>query len=313
MAIKKVFTVIAIWILMILICASIGELAVASDGGAVSADFLNIGAGSRAAGMGEAYTSVVNDATAGYWNPAGLSGIDSWQIYLSHFSWYQDISYNNLAAARPINNKAVFAIGITYVGYGDIEGYDINGNPTGEVASTYNLAAGMSLGYKIQSDFSAGITAKYIMVSLAGNASRAIAADFGIKYSISNFTFGLALANIGQKMKFDRTEEKLPANIRFGMSIDALGSSLLGSFEIEKTLQGGLIFKNGYEYGFGNYFLRTGYSYFNDQDGREMARGLSFGAGAKLGHTRFDYTYTPDQRTSSDGLHKFSVLIDIKK
>ena len=41
--------------------------------GTTAAKFLSLGVGSKAVGMGGAFTSVANDATAMYWNPAGLS------------------------------------------------------------------------------------------------------------------------------------------------------------------------------------------------------------------------------------------------
>ena len=41
--------------------------------GTTAAKFLSIGVGSKAVGMGGSYTSIADDATAMYWNPAGLS------------------------------------------------------------------------------------------------------------------------------------------------------------------------------------------------------------------------------------------------
>ena len=41
--------------------------------GTTAVPFLEIEAGSRAVGMGSAFVAVANDATALYWNAAGLS------------------------------------------------------------------------------------------------------------------------------------------------------------------------------------------------------------------------------------------------
>ena len=40
--------------------------------GTTAAKFLHMNVGSRAVGMGGAFTSIANDASAMYWNPAGL-------------------------------------------------------------------------------------------------------------------------------------------------------------------------------------------------------------------------------------------------
>ena len=48
-------------------------------------DFLTNGVGGRALGLGGAYVSIADDATATYWNPAGIAGVsDKYQFCLMH-------------------------------------------------------------------------------------------------------------------------------------------------------------------------------------------------------------------------------------
>lgn len=57
-----------------------------------SNEFLNIGAGARALGMGGANIASANDVTAGYWNPAGLAGVQNHpQVALMHAEYFSGI------------------------------------------------------------------------------------------------------------------------------------------------------------------------------------------------------------------------------
>ena len=47
-------------------------------------EFLGLGAGARSAALGSAYVALADDATAGYWNAAGLSALSSRQVHLTH-------------------------------------------------------------------------------------------------------------------------------------------------------------------------------------------------------------------------------------
>lgn len=311
---RKMYRVLLIWILLLIVSALIGKSSIASDNGGVAADFLNIGVGARAAALGGAFTSVVDDASASYWNPSGLGRIGSTQFVFSHFAWYQDISYEYLALAYPVSDRLTLAVSTSYLSYGTIEGYDRYDNPTGELGSTYDLAAGFSLGCVVTEEISIGLTAKYIMLSLADLKASAFAADFGALYNIGDFTFGLAAVNIGQDIKFNQVSEKLPSAIRIGVSTYALfGSpSLEVSLDIEKRFHGNLSIRNGFEWIFEErYFIRTGYAYQPDQDGREFGQSLSLGAGALLGPARFDYTFSPREKFSSEDIHRFSIILGL--
>src|SRR5436190_7043259 len=79
-----------------------------------SNEFLNIGAGARGLSMGSSQVASVSDGTAGYWNPAGLTGIkDHPQLNLMHAEYFAGIGkYDYVNVAFPTaNNKRT--IGIT--------------------------------------------------------------------------------------------------------------------------------------------------------------------------------------------------------
>ena len=95
--------------------ALIGKVSVAaSSAGRTAADFLLIGVGARAAGMGRTYTAVSEGAPASYWNPAGLSGVEGGEVVLSHFSWFQDITLEHGTLAYQINDKTALTASVTF-------------------------------------------------------------------------------------------------------------------------------------------------------------------------------------------------------
>jgi len=93
-------------------------MAVAQDAPKYSNEFLAIGVGARALGMGNAYTSVVNDVTSGYWNPAGLLGVKGdLQIGAMHSEYFAGIAkYDYIGLAKPIDSLST--IGFTFVRFG---------------------------------------------------------------------------------------------------------------------------------------------------------------------------------------------------
>lgn len=72
-----------------------------------SNEFLNIGAGARGLAMGSAQAASVNDATAGYWNPAALTKVqDSMSLALMYASYFGNIAnYQYAGFARPLQGK----------------------------------------------------------------------------------------------------------------------------------------------------------------------------------------------------------------
>ena len=91
-----------------------------------SNEFLTIGVSARAHGMGNAMVANVNDVTAGYWNPAGLTGIESsLQVSAMHAEWFAGIAgYDYLGIAKKLNandnKEATFAFSLVRLGIDNI-------------------------------------------------------------------------------------------------------------------------------------------------------------------------------------------------
>jgi hypothetical protein len=88
-----------------------------------SNEFLNIGAGARGFGMGGAQVASTNDATAGYWNPAGLVGVkDKPNATLMHADYFAGIAnYEYASFAVPVKgNKRTLGISLLRFAVDDI-------------------------------------------------------------------------------------------------------------------------------------------------------------------------------------------------
>ena len=88
-----------------------------------SNEFLNIGAGARGLAMGNAQVATANDATAGYWNPAGLTGVkDNANAGIMHAEYFAGIAkYDYASLAIPVqNNKRTLGFSLLRFAVDDI-------------------------------------------------------------------------------------------------------------------------------------------------------------------------------------------------
>ncbi|NLR94209.1 putative type IX sorting system protein PorV2 [Flammeovirga agarivorans] len=81
-------------------------------------EYLAIGVGARGLAMGNSLTETVDDATAGYWNPAGLLNIeDRYTASLMHAEYFAGIAkYDFGGFATKIDDQS--ALGITFIRFG---------------------------------------------------------------------------------------------------------------------------------------------------------------------------------------------------
>ncbi len=264
--------------------------------GTTTANFLKLGVGARAVGMGEAYGAAADDATALYWNPAAMTRLENQSATFMHAPYLASTFYDYGAYARRVGRHA-FGAGIQYFSAGSLDQTDENNTPLGHF-NPYDLAASIGYAYQISNRGAAyGVTGKYIQSKILSSA-QAFAVDFGALSSliVQRFRLAFTAANIGTKMKFDQEAERLPLALRIGSSCQISGD-WLGTLDLAFPIDNHPYVAIGTDYvlhptsGMG-LAGRLGYNSLTQGDISGVT-GLSFGVGFLFEKLSLDYAFLP--------------------
>ncbi len=175
-----------------------------SKRGTTAATFLSISQGARGTAMGGAFVAVVNDVSAMYWNPAGLTDVEGVGFLVDNTSWIADITYNYLGATVSAGSIGVLGLSVTMSNIADMPVTTVlRQEGTGEVFGVSDLAVGLSYGIRLTDAFSIGFTPKFIHQKIWKMSASAFALDLGVKYRtpFEGFTLGMSISNFGTKMQ----------------------------------------------------------------------------------------------------------------
>ncbi len=176
-----------------------------------SNEFLNIGAGARGLAMGSSQVATVADGTAGYWNPAGLTGVkDHPNVNVMHAEYFAGIGkYDYASIALPMsNNKRTFAISALRFAVDDIMNTLFLVEPDGSINynniksfSSSDYAFIFSLAQKLKETESKkinfGVNAKVIHRSVGSFAKAwGFGLDAGLQIHTNKWRFGFAARDI---------------------------------------------------------------------------------------------------------------------
>ena len=189
-----------------------------------SNEFMNIGVNAAALGMANAVTANTNDVNSGYWNPAGLIGIEDKQISLMHASYFANIAQYDFAAyATAIDDESAWGISMIRFGVDDIlnttQLIDSEGNIDYNRVSKFSTADyGFTFSYarklKLQG-FQYGVNAKIIRRIIGDFAnSWGFGVDVGLQFQRNDWKFGLMLRDITTTYNVWNINEKEYAKVQ---------------------------------------------------------------------------------------------------
>lgn len=171
-----------------------------------SNEFLNIGVDAAALGMANAVVASSLDVNSGYWNPAGLTGLEDNQVSFMHAAYFANIAnYDYLGFAMPLDQQSAIGISLIRFGVDDILDttslVDADGNidytrinlfSAADYAFTFSYARNAKL-----TGFSYGANAKIIRRVIGDFASSwGFGFDLGIQYSKDSWKFGIMARDI---------------------------------------------------------------------------------------------------------------------
>ena len=120
---------------------------------------LKLGADSRSAGFGMAFTALADDGSVGFWNPAGLAWMKGTHLVLTHHRWIFDVKSEFIGIGTGWQNRGI-GFHVLYTNMGDLE---LRKTPSPEPLGTfsaYELIGGISYGQKIADRITLGTTLK---------------------------------------------------------------------------------------------------------------------------------------------------------
>jgi len=282
--------------------------------GTAGVQFLELGVSARAIGAGDAFLAISDDASAVYYNPAGLTQIAEREAMFTHVSYLADINYDFAGLAYPTTKfGGVWGVGFYMLNAGEMDITHPEGSKenwgTGQTFTAKDYALSLSYARSLTDRFSFGMTLKLIDELLDTERAVGWAADMGTLYNTGfrGFKIAMVVSNFGPDLKFIQDECPLPMNFKFGGVLDVYRKgNHSATFSVEGSHPNDNMekFNAGIEYWFKDMFsLRLGDHFEYDTGGISAGLGLKMSVSKR--QLKFDYGY--HDMGLLEGFHRFSV------
>lgn len=295
--------------------------------GISTAQFLKIGVGGRASALGDAFVAVANDASALYWNPAGLTQFDQNQVFFSHNNWVADIDHDFLGLIYHLDATNAFGVAVTSLRMQDMPvTTEFAPFGTGEYFGFSDIAVAITYSRKMTDQFSFGGTVRYIEETLDKLKMRGVMIDLGTYYwtglgttrfavVVSNFGNQLApdgkVILVGKREKSDWQSFSPPTIFRIGFAFEPYqtdDNKITASLQLNHPNDNSENLVTGIEYNWRNIvYLRGGYKFNVDE--QDYSFGAGFNVPISIADFTLDYAFSNFERLGSS--HRFSLVLGL--
>lgn len=223
------------------------DLGFAKEDGGRPGAFLQYGAGARSLGMGKTFVGISDDASAVYWNPAGLAQLKNSEISLLHASLYENSGYDFLSFGVPFNaRKSAFGIALVNL---SSTGFQLkNELNVDQGEGGVNEAAGMmslahSWAFLGDSRIHIGSTVKMVRQNIDTKSASGFGLDAGFLWGpgspsgiLEPLSIGLSVQNlVAPKLKLVNEEDKFPLSATLGIAYRLASGKCIVAVDVNKT------------------------------------------------------------------------------
>ncbi len=190
--------------------------------------FLRLATDARTAAMGDVGVATTPDANSMFYNGAKTAfNENKYGIGITYTPWLSELDLKNinqisLGGFYKLSDKEAISLGFRNFNQGTFSFTDANGT---EVSTFKPSDLAVEAGYsrKLSNKSGIGLSVRYIHSKLANNsvnsdykAGNAVAADLSYFYTKKEWNFGVALTNLGSKIKYGGESSYIPANLALG-------------------------------------------------------------------------------------------------
>ena len=308
-------------------------------------EFMALGVGGRALGMGGAFVAVANDVTSGYYNPAGLANLNYPQLALMHSEQFGNlVNYDYGAVAIPFQNDMSFGLSIMRLGVDGIPDtrdarIDTNGdgviNESDELRLNYGLitefsnqdwAFYLTFAKRQTEDFYWGINAKIIRRDLAEFSATGIGFDVGAYYTpLENLFVGANLQDATTTLVAWSTgrNELVSPTLKVGAAykvVEFLGGYIMPALDLDIRFENRQ-FASNFNVGPVSFDMHAGLEYtFKEliyvRGGYNDVKQFTIGAGVKLPKLNIDYSFARFSESEVERLddsHRISIMLTLEE